>query len=104
MSNDCSGLPGIVTAVTHLTGPVVGAPGPWHTAKALVAGSEIAPAATHAYRYVRNLVLLDMSSSQGLEGRPYYGARGCGSHTKPFDGLRRQCSISRSSFSILFSE
>src|SRR5689334_21486502 len=105
MSNDCSGLPGIVTAVTHLVCVSVGAPGPWHTAKALVAGSEIAPAAIDAYRHARNLVLLDIVFlPRGLGERPHFGARGCGSHTEPCCLGSVSCSVARLFFSIHVSE
>src|SRR2546430_344356 len=39
MSNDCSGLPGIRMAFTHLVCVVVGAPGPAHSAEAVPAVS-----------------------------------------------------------------
>jgi hypothetical protein len=52
-------------AVTHLVCVVVGAPGPWHTAKALVEVSDTTPkntGATLPYRYARNFVLRDIES------------------------------------------
>src|SRR5215831_18993567 len=68
MSNERSGLPGIVTAVRHFVCDVAGAPGPVHGAA--VAGeddtSDAAPSnavAAEPAKYARNLPYLVMRSS-----------------------------------------
>src|SRR5262245_2042532 len=73
MSYDCSGLPGIWTAVRHLVCVLVGAPGPSHTARAAPdVASDTAPNSTEATRSVASRFGPISASSESGEERKEY--------------------------------